>query len=87
MNNSGWGIFRPVTERQDLLTIPDWPYAKLAEMWGGTGFRVETTSELRAALVAAGEVTTFVIIEVIVDPHDLSPVTRKYIEASVGKKP
>ena len=85
MNNSGWGIFRPVTERQELLNLPSWPYAKLAEAWGGTGFQVETVGELRAALVEAGKITSFVIIEVMVDPNDLSPVTRKYIRASVGK--
>ena len=85
MNNSGWGIFRPVTERQELLNLPSWPYAKLAEAWGGTGFQVDTVGELRAALVEAGKMTSFVIIEVMVDPNDLSPVTRKYIRASVGK--
>lgn len=86
MNNNGWGIFRPVTERQDLLTLPSWPYAKLAEAWGGGSFRVETVGELRAALTEAGKIPSFVLIEVMVDPNDLSPVTRKYIKASVGKK-
>ncbi|MGH8008532.1 MAG: thiamine pyrophosphate-binding protein, partial [Candidatus Binatia bacterium] len=85
MNNGGWGIFRPVTERQDLLSLPSWPYAELAEMWGGKGFRVQTVGELRAALVEADHIPSFVLIEVIVDPHDLSPVTLKYIKASVGK--
>ncbi|NOT53394.1 MAG: hypothetical protein HOP18_02205 [Deltaproteobacteria bacterium] len=83
MNNSGWGIFRPVTERQELLNLPSWPYATLAEAWGGTGFKVNTVAELRAALVEAGKISSFVIIEVMVDPNDLSPVTRKYIKASV----
>jgi indolepyruvate decarboxylase len=83
MNNNGWGIFRPVTERQELLNLPAWPYAKLAEAWGGTGFQVSTVGELRAALIEAGKITSFVIIEVMVDPNDLSPVTRKYISASV----
>lgn len=85
MNNGGWGIFRPVTERQDLLALPSWPYATLAEAWGGKGFRVHTVAELRAALVEADQMPSFVLIEVIVDPHDLSPVTLKYIKASVGK--
>ncbi len=85
MNNGGWGIFRPVTERQDLLALPDWPYAQLAEAWGGKGIRVQTVGELRDALLLAHETPSFVIIEVFVDPHDLSPVTIKYIKASVGK--
>ena len=84
MNNGGWGIFRPVSEREDLLAIPPWPYAQLAEAWGGTGIRVETVGELRAALEATDAIRSFVIIEVMADPHDLSPVTVKYITASVG---
>lgn len=86
MNNGGWGIFRPVTERQDLLTLPSWPYAQLAESWGGKGFRVTTAGELRTALFEADEIPSFVIIEVMADPNDLSPVTVKYIKASVRKE-
>ena len=84
MNNGGWGIFRPVSEREDLLATPPWPYAKLAEAWGGKGIRVQTVGELRAALREADAAASFVIIEVMVDPHDLSPVTVKYITASVS---
>ena len=85
MNNGGWGIFRPVTERQDLLALPSWPYAQLAEAWGGRGFYVQTVGELRAALAEADQIPSFVLIEVRVDPYDLSPVTIKYIKASVGQ--
>ncbi|MGE0681371.1 MAG: alpha-keto acid decarboxylase family protein [Candidatus Binatia bacterium] len=85
MNNGGWGIFRPVTERQELLNLPNWPYAQLAEAWGGKGFRVQTVGELREALTVAHEISSFVLIEVLVEPNDLSPVTIKYIKASVGK--
>jgi indolepyruvate decarboxylase len=85
INNGGWGIFRPVAEREDLLTIPSWPYADLAEKWGGRGFRVATSTELRAALPAAAARDSFVIIEVLLDTRDLSPVSRKYIAASTRK--
>ena len=85
MNNGGWGIFRPVTEREDLLTIPPWSYAELARAWGGVGFQVKTVGELRKALAAAEKISSFVIIETMVGYHDLSPVTLKYIKASVGK--
>ena len=85
MNNGGWGIFRPISEREDLLATPPWPYAQLAEAWGGTGIRVQTVAELRAALKATDDIPSFVIIEVMADPHELSPVTIKYITASVGE--
>ena len=85
VNNGGWGIFRPVSPRRDLLEIPNWPYAELAQGWGGVGFRVETASELRDALRAAHEVKEFVVIEARVDPDDLSPISRRYIQASARK--
>ena len=84
MNNGGWGIFRPVSEREDLLDTPPWPYAQLAEAWGGKGIRVQTVGQLRAGLKEADATSSFVVIEVMVDPHDLSPVTVKYITASVS---
>ncbi len=85
VNNSGWGIFRPVTPRKDLLEIPPWPYAELAQAWGGVGIRAETRKELREALRAAHEVHGFVLIECVVPPEDISPVSRRYIRASVSK--
>jgi indolepyruvate decarboxylase len=35
LNNGGWGIFRPIAKRQDLLALPTWHYAELARLWGG----------------------------------------------------
>jgi indolepyruvate decarboxylase len=85
VNNGGWGIFRPVTPRKDLLEIPPWPYAELAQAWGGVGIRVQTRAELRDALRAAHEVREFVIVECIVPPTDISPVSSRYIRASARK--
>jgi indolepyruvate decarboxylase len=85
VNNSGWGIFRPVTPRKDLLEIPPWPYAELAQAWGGVGMRARTRQELREALRAAHEVREFVLVECLVPPDDISPVSRRYIRASARK--
>lgn len=85
MNNGGWGIFRPIAEREDLLAIPNWPYAELARAWGGAGYVASTVAELRDALADAERASSFALIETRVDPHDLSPVSRKYIEASARK--
>jgi len=82
INNGGWQIFRPVMKHHELLDVPKWPYARLADDWGGRGFYVERVDELRAALSEAPRSDTFVVIEAIVSPDDLSPVSRKYIEAS-----
>jgi indolepyruvate decarboxylase len=85
VNNGGWGIFRPVTQRRDLLEIPPWPYAELAQAWGGVGFQVESRAELREALRAANEVREFALIECRVPPTDISPISRRYIRASARK--
>ena len=85
INNGGWGIFRPIAERRDLLEIPAWPYAKLARDWGGAGFVAGTVEELRRALRSAHENRSFAIIDVHVERDDLSPVTIKYIRAAAKR--
>jgi indolepyruvate decarboxylase len=85
VNNSGWQIFRPIAERPELLQIPPWPYARLAEDWGGAGFVANSLAELRAALEAAHAKKTFAIIEARVAVDDLSPVTIKYIQAAASR--
>jgi indolepyruvate decarboxylase len=85
VNNRGWQIFRPVSPRTDLLEIPPWPYAELAQAWGGVGFRADSAAELREALRAAHEVRDFALIECRVAPDDLSPITRRYIRQSARK--
>jgi TPP-dependent 2-oxoacid decarboxylase len=86
VNNGGWGIFRPVASaRRDLLDIPAWPYARLAQDWGGAGFEARSASELRASLEAAHHTPSFVIIDAKVGRDDLSPVTIKYIKAAAAR--
>lgn len=85
INNGGWQIFRPIVPQPRLLDIPPWPYADLARAWGGHGFRVERAADLRKALEEAARIESFVLIEARIDPDDLSPISRKYIQAS-GRK-
>ena len=85
VDNGGWGIFRPVTPRQEQLDLPRWPYAELAQSWGGTGFQAGTADELHAALRAADEVKGFALVECRLGADDLSPISRRYIRASVRK--
>ncbi len=85
INNGGWGIFRPIVKRRELLDIPPWPYANLARDWGGAGFEVRTLAQLRRALVAAHKSRAFAMIDIRVGRDDLSPVTVKYIKAAARR--
>jgi indolepyruvate decarboxylase len=85
LNNGGWGIFRPIAKRHDLLALPSWRYAELARLWGGRGFQVQTAAQLRRALEQSAKSSSFAIIEVSIAPHDLSPIALKYIRASARK--
>jgi len=84
-NNQGWGLFRPIAADPRLLSIPNWPCTELAKLWGGVGIQVKTARELKEALALADQTTSFVIIEVLIAPNDLSPVAKKYIELA-GRK-
>jgi TPP-dependent 2-oxoacid decarboxylase len=85
INNGGWGIFRPIADRPDLLDLPPWPYARLAEDWGGVGFEAGSIAQLKEALAAAHLSERFAIIDVKIGRDDLSPVTLKYIKAAAKR--
>lgn len=85
VNNGGWGIFRPVSPRGDLLDLPRWPYARMAEGWGGFGCQVATPDALALALDRAHAETRFSLIEVKTQPLALSPMSRRYIRGSVAR--
>ena len=64
----------------------DW--SKVAKLESNRLFIIKTdTGEVHEGSISTvdGGTGKIVQIEVMVDPNDLSPVTRKYIKASVGK--
>ena len=59
----------------------NWPFAKLADLWGGRGFRAFTPRQLRDALNAAAGELRFTLIEVGLQRGDVSPILRGFVDA------
>lgn len=78
LNNSGYGTERPMLDGS-FNDLHPWSYSLLPEIiGGGKGFLVETEDEYEAALRAAQEYTDgFCLLEIILDPHDISPVLQR----------
>jgi indolepyruvate decarboxylase len=82
LNNHGYG-----TERQILdgpfNDIHLWDFAKIPQVLGrGKGFSVKTMDELRAALSASMEChDCFCILDVDLDPYDISPALKRLGES------
>ena len=57
-----------------------WPFAKLADLWGGRGIRAFTPRQLRDALPAYDE-RRFTLIEVGLKQGDVSPILRGFVDA------
>jgi indolepyruvate decarboxylase len=80
-NNSRWEMlqaFFPDATYND--TVP-WPFATLAELWGGRGFDVRTPRELREALALASLEDRFTLIDVKLQRQDVSPILRGFVNA------
>lgn len=70
-------VFMPEARFNDLV---NWPYARLAQNWGGRGFTVQTPGELQQALKDAWAASEFSVIEVEIEADDLSPILRGFVE-------
>ena len=69
-------------------------YAKIAEIMGGKGIPVKTVGDMKNALVVAKNIKdTFVLLDVKIDEHDISPALKTFgeklgtfVEASASGK-
>ena len=86
LNNKGYGTERPMQEGKfnDLI---NWNYHKIPDVIGaGRGFEIHTEDQLEQALQISREHTeTFAILNVHLDPKDLSPALQRFTQ-SLGKK-
>ncbi|MCM3881833.1 MAG: indolepyruvate/phenylpyruvate decarboxylase [Vicinamibacterales bacterium] len=82
LNNSRWEMLQAFFPEAHYNETVGWPFSKLADLWGGRGFRANTPRQLRDALDAAfDEEKRFTLIEVGLQPGDISPILRGFVQA------
>jgi indolepyruvate decarboxylase len=80
LNNSGFGTERPMIDGT-FNDVAAWRYHRIPEMIGcGQGFLVKTENELADALRDAYASKELSLLEVILDPDDISPQLRRLCE-------
>lgn len=86
LNNGGYGTERPMLDGKFNDVLP-WKYSRIPELLGvGRGFDVYTEDELEAALSESiSHTDSFCILDVHLDPKEISPTLRRLTEA-LGKK-
>jgi len=80
LNNSRWEMLQAFFPHARYNETVSWPFARLAELWGGCGIEVETPGQLRGALEEAITQTRFTLIEVRLERGDVSPILRGFVE-------
>lgn len=86
LNNGGYGTERPMQDGS-YNDVHRWHYSRIPDVLGaGHGFVVRTEGELDQALMAAEKYTdSFSILDVRLDPHDLSPALQRLAQRLAKK--
>jgi indolepyruvate decarboxylase len=80
-NNSRWEMLQAFFPDAHYNATVAWPFAALAELWGGRGLQARTPRQLREALDAAWRTDCFTLIDVALERGDLSPILRGFVQA------
>jgi indolepyruvate decarboxylase len=86
INNRRWGmeqLFYPSARFNELV---NWPYAQMAELWGGKGYRCESCEQLYRALQDAQGQKRFTLIEVVTERDELSEELMAWIVEQKGEE-
>jgi indolepyruvate decarboxylase len=81
LNNQRWEMLQAFFPEAGYNETVSWPFAKLADLWGGRGFRAFTPRQFRDALNASHEEPRFTVIEVGLKQGDVSPILRGFVDA------
>jgi indolepyruvate decarboxylase len=80
-NNARWEMLQAFFPDAGYNGTVPWPFATLAELWGGRGFDARTPRQLRDALAAAAREDRFTVIDVKLQQGDVSPILRGFVSA------
>ena len=69
-------LFYPSARFNELV---NWPYAQLAELWGGKGYRCTNCEQLYKALQDAYGQKCFTVIEAVTERDELSEELMAWI--------
>ncbi len=81
LNNGRWEMLQAFFPHAGYNDTVSWPFAKLAELWGGRGFDVTTAGSLTDALAAAARDDRWSLIEVRLKQGDISPTLQRFTTA------
>jgi len=81
LNNGRWEMLQAFYPHAGYNDTVSWPFARLAELWGGRGVVASTMGEFRAALRQAWQESRFALIEVSLAKGDISPVLDRFVKA------
>ncbi|HET9833272.1 MAG TPA: thiamine pyrophosphate-dependent enzyme, partial [Vicinamibacterales bacterium] len=84
-NNARWEMLQAFFPDAGYNTTVPWPFAKLADLWGGRGRNARTPGEFTRALNEAWQDDSFTVIDVGLERGDLSPILRGFVEAFKAK--
>jgi indolepyruvate decarboxylase len=85
LNNARWEMLQAFFPNAGYNGTVPWPFARLAELWGGRGFDARTPGEFRRALSDAWQSDRFSLIDVSLQQGDLSPILRGFVQAFKAK--
>jgi indolepyruvate decarboxylase len=86
INNRRWGmeqLFYPSARFNELV---NWPYAQLAELWGGKGYQCSNCEQLYRELQDAQGQKCFTLIEVVTERDELSEELMAWIVEQKDEK-
>jgi indolepyruvate decarboxylase len=81
LNNTRWEMLQAFFPQARYNDTVSWPFARLADLWGGHGIRAFTPRQFRDALNDAYAEKRFTIIEVGLQRGDVSPILRGFVDA------